>query len=88
VLLSFEEFLEFTKIKNCHYCDNSIVWDEHNGWRINLDRKNNTLPYTKENCVVCCKLCNYSKSDKYTYEEWKAMTDALKLYRMEASNAG
>ena len=34
-----------------------------------IDRKNNNLGYTVDNCVPCCKQCNYSKRDM-GFEEW------------------
>ena len=62
-------FLEFTKINKCYYCDGDIKW--HAYWvegkrnnHYNLDRKNNNEGYTKNNCVVCCELCNYMKRMK------------------------
>ena len=76
-LLSYEEFLEFTKISSCHYCTAPIAWSEHNfknGWAYNLDRKDNNTGYLKDNCVVCCTRCNFSKSDRFSYDEWYAMT--------------
>lgn len=79
--LNFEDFLKFTEIKNCHYCNTKILWMEyqyHNNQYTRggyfLDRKNNNLGYSIENCVVSCTKCNKAKSDKYTYEEWWGMT--------------
>lgn len=64
--LSFSDFLEFTKIENCHYCGCPVTWREHrrhtkdySGY--NLDRKDNNEGYMKDNCVVCCEVCNYMK---------------------------
>jgi len=64
--LTFGEFLEFTKIDKCHYCGNQVTWNAHrhsgkvyHGY--NLDRKDNDDGYTKNNCVVCCDVCNYMK---------------------------
>jgi hypothetical protein len=34
-----------------------------------VDRKDNNIGYTTENCVSCCKLCNNSKNTLAT-EEW------------------
>ena len=28
-----------------------------------VDRRNNLLGYTKENCVTCCEICNRAKKD-------------------------
>jgi 5-methylcytosine-specific restriction endonuclease McrA len=82
--ISYEDFLEYTKIVNCHYCLDKIVWypftrdtKDHSvvSRSYNLDRKNNDLGYTKENCVVCCWKCNSAKSARYTYDEWYGMTE-------------
>ena len=73
--LTLEEFLEFIKITKCHYCNAEIKWYERHSkyyessYAYNLDRKDNTTGYTKENCVVCCKLCNFTKANRFTYDE-------------------
>lgn len=73
VKITYEEMLSYTKIKCCHYCGDEIKWYERKrgckSARYNLDRKDNALGYTKENCVVCCKECNYTKSNYFTYNE-------------------
>ncbi len=74
--LTYEEFLKFTKINNCTYCQSKIHWLAHvpahyrgeTGY--NLDRKDPNKAYSKENCVVCCKICNWSKNDLFTHEEF------------------
>jgi hypothetical protein len=70
VTLTFEEFLEFTAIKNCHYCAAAIFWRRSGRVAYNLDRMNPMLPYLKSNLVVCCPRCNYAKGHYFTYEEW------------------
>lgn len=64
--LTFDDFLLFTQIPECYYCGDFVKWMPHrksnNPFVYNLDRKNNTLGYTKENCVVCCPTCNKLKS--------------------------
>lgn len=47
----------------CHYC----LADPAGG----IDRVINDVGYIPENCVPCCKLCNYMKRD-YDYHEFKA----------------
>lgn len=79
VRLTYEEFLEFTKQKQCHYCLAWLDWAKDQ--RYNLDRMNNDLGYTKENCVVCCPRCNYGKSNLFTYQEWYGMTDWFRMFR-------
>ena len=77
--LSYEEFLEFTKEKQCHYCYDDIHWVEYNltanGSSYNLDRKDNNRGYIMGNCVTCCWKCNESKKNNFTYEQWYGMTE-------------
>jgi hypothetical protein len=83
--LSYEGFLRFTEIDECHYCGAFIAWAPYSNrqtyGRYHLDRKDSKLGYTKGNLVVCCGDCNHSKLDIYTYEEWVCMTAALKQFR-------
>lgn len=83
--ITFQEFLEFTKITKCHYCLNEIKWYPYRYnylygvkskdiVRYNLDRKDSFKGYDINNLVVCCSRCNYGKSNIYTYEEWFGMT--------------
>ncbi len=77
VSLTYAEFLEFVKTTKCHYCGDKVFWTKFNlsinGSSYNLDRKDNTKGYSKENCVVCCKRCNKGKSDIFNDEEWLAI---------------
>ncbi len=87
-VLSYNEFLTFVDNKNCHYCERLITWNEHNitgkvTCRYNLDRKDNSLGYSKENCVVCCKECNMIKSDRFTYSQFVQIGTLLKKFREE-----
>jgi hypothetical protein len=65
VTFTFDEFLLFTNTKKCYYCENKIEWTKYRksqgSQRYNLDRKDNSKGYTLDNCVVCCKRCNYVK---------------------------
>ena len=88
VELSYEEFVEFSKITNCHYCNAEIVWANFNrntkrATSYHLDRKDNNIGYTKENCVVCCPRCNRGKCDMFSYDEWFAMTKVFRDKRSE-----
>lgn len=80
--LTFSEFLEFVNVKVCHYCGTLITWPERSRYLNDrqdktlrsksayyLDRKDNSVGYTKNNCVVCCPLCNGIKGNKLTYSE-------------------
>ena len=49
--------------KSCVYCGKT-------GWDIiGCDRKDNSLPHTKANCVPCCTECNIRKG-KMNYEDY------------------
>jgi hypothetical protein len=72
-ILSYEDFLKFVNITNCHYCDQPIDWHKHRkigqSTAYNIDRKNNNIGYVYDNCVVCCQRCNKVKSNEFNYEE-------------------
>lgn len=69
--LTYEEFLKYTEIKNCHYCSDNINWSEFGGnYNYYLDRKDNTIGYITYNCVVCCGICNHTKGNRFTYNEF------------------
>ena len=87
--MSYEEFLVFTAVPECHYCGVAIVWNQHNitgrvTCRYNLDRKDNEVGYTKENCVVCCKECNIVKGDRFTYEQFLQIGAVIRTFRCSA----
>jgi len=85
--LSYEEFIGYTKEERCHYCDERVNWvlracDRPKlGYSYNLDRKNSEIGYSTDNCVVCCRRCNWSKSDQFSYEEWKQIGNTIKSWR-------
>lgn len=66
--LSKDQFYHIIKQK-CHYCNiepmqiyvqsNSALPVSYNG----IDRVDSSLGYVIENCVPCCKTCNYAKRD-------------------------
>lgn len=79
--LTFQEFLGFTKITQCEYCDSPIQWKpysdkKHAGY--NIDRKDNSKGYTKENCVVCCSQCNRVKNNSFSHEEMRKLGSCIK----------
>lgn len=82
----FDIDLEQFKImisQNCHYC-NSLPsprknYDESfvcNG----IDRIDNLLGYSLENCVPCCSMCNIAKNNN-SYDSFLSWIDKLVLYR-------
>jgi 5'-deoxynucleotidase YfbR-like HD superfamily hydrolase len=84
VTLTYKEFLEFTKTTKCHYCDSDVLWSKRvnrgkGSSCTNLDRKDNSLGYSKDNCVVCCGCCNRTKGDRFTYDEFMLLSHGLRL---------
>lgn len=75
--ITYEQFLSFTEIAECHYCAGGIAWTEHNlvrhGGAYHLDRKDNDQGYHVDNCVVCCKSCNRTKLHALSYDEMRVV---------------
>ena len=85
VLISYDDFVEIaTTNPTCHYCDSPLVWAAHNLTRSssasNLDRKDPSQPYQKENIVSCCIRCNKAKLDHFTYNEWVEIAQVIKSW--------
>lgn len=72
--LTLDEFGHITK-QNCFYCGlepkqvNRIPTLNGDYVYNGIDRIDSNIGYTKENCVPCCKRCNYAKRDA-TQEEF------------------
>jgi 5-methylcytosine-specific restriction endonuclease McrA len=86
VEISYEQFVGLTKIKECHYCGDVIIWLDYRKCNrrsnaSNLDRKENSVGYTLENVVVCCVRCNLSKNNHFTYEQWKQLGEVIKNWK-------
>lgn len=73
--ITYNDFVQFTSTTKCHYCGDTIIWNPRRMRKKNyaaayhLDRKDNYLGYTKDNRVVCCSLCNSTKTNQFSYEE-------------------
>ncbi len=81
VNLSYEDYLTFT-YKPCHYCNVKIPWEPWSfkkGYNKSyyLDRKDNSKGYSVKNCVSCCTECNYTKGNRYSYEEFCLLSEGL-----------
>lgn len=87
--ITYGQFLEITQ-KKCFYCgrepkkvmkphpiatlihNNPDYWYIYNG----IDRIDNSVGYTLDNCVPCCTECNFLKRDKDYY---KFMSTVLRI---------
>jgi len=83
VEMTYEEFLHFTSILNCHYCGEPVHWAKCStaGRAYNLDRIDNDKGYSLGNCVVACCRCNMSRGNRFSYHEWLLMTAPLRMAR-------
>jgi hypothetical protein len=83
--ISYEAFVEFTKVDTCSYCAAPITWAKFfrakHGQNYNLDRKDNSRGYVPGNLVVACMCCNFARGNRYSFDEWTVMASALKNYR-------
>lgn len=81
--LTFEEFLCFTHVPLCFYCETPLVWRAYvtrgQSAACNLDRKDSNGAYEKENLVCCCGICNRLKSDRFTFEQMCSLAPTLKI---------
>lgn len=94
--MPFQDFYEMSQL-NCYYCNKepsnkqNVATSKssekfckeatfiYNG----LDRVDNNLGHSKENCVPCCKICNYAKRER-SVEDFKSWV--LKTYRYYVLN--
>lgn len=85
--LSKEKFVELTK-QNCIYCgiEPSLLYkhrkniEDDRGYIYNgIDRKINSLGYTIENSVPCCKTCNVMKGSML-FEEWEKWIEKISMH--------
>lgn len=67
------EHLLFGKCVYCGQSPNQLIKTVNHSALVNgIDRVDNTLGYVEENCVSCCKFCNYAKgaSSLKEFKEW------------------
>lgn len=94
--ISYEEFLEFTKIGECCYCLTLIQWNKtrvvsatkRQTSCVNLDRLDSDLGYSAGNLVVCCPRCNFFKSSFVSVEAMKEIGPILAKYDTGAPYRG
>ena len=56
------------------------------GLALEVDRKDNSKPYSPSNCVLACYPCNNAKSDVFSYEEFREIGHVIeKIKKRETS---
>lgn len=62
--LTFEDFCRLTA-QDCVYCGTSPreIHKSRKKWHVSngIDRENNSIGYVLDNCVTCCRTCNFMK---------------------------
>lgn len=71
---------QFTELINklCHYC---VGMFPGTNTCYGIDRKNNLLGYTYENCLPCCGTCNKIKNNFLSVEETEVAVKAIMKLR-------
>lgn len=86
--ISKEEFFDICG-KNCFYCDAPAAPKSHGYKRADksvysangIDRVNPNIGYVFDNCVPCCKICNFMKTDKTQSEFINKITEIFQNTR-------
>lgn len=63
------EFISKALDKPCFYCDYPST---------GLDRLNNNLGHSEENCIPCCKDCNIARGNRFSPDEMVIIGNAIK----------
>lgn len=70
--LTFNNFVALFRKSECFYCG---------GESTGLDRLDNNIGYSIDNCVPCCRTCNRVKGDILDYEETFIVINAIQKVR-------
>ncbi len=66
-------FIKDSLLKPCIYCGFPST---------GLDRIDNKIGHTEENCIPACKECNIARMDNFTVEEMKLIGETIRLIKM------
>lgn len=79
ITIQYTDYVEFTEVPSCFYCEIPIPWNPERQFSYFLDRKDNGRGYDKDNVVVCCSTCNYIRGAHLSFEEMLILVPSLKL---------
>lgn len=90
--LTSDEFFTMNK-ENCYYCGQEPSGRMRQGtpdiYIYNgIDRVDNDKGYFKENCVACCKYCNFAKSDLTTEDFFARVNRIYNIHIKNKENGG
>lgn len=77
--LDEEWFFLTIEDKPCHYC--GMVED-----RMGVDRLDNSVGHTKNNCVPCCQTCNRVRLDVFSPEEMKLIGAVIRKIKQDRAH--
>jgi hypothetical protein len=75
---TIEEFIAMMKDSHCVYCG-----DTEN---LGLDRVDNSLGHSRGNVVVCCNLCNMTKGNRFTFDEFRILGEKINEIKTRRKN--
>lgn len=84
--ITFDNFIEAFTCRPCHYCfsiPNNVEKANGGGsftWN-GIDRKDNSVGYTQNNCVPCCSICNMMKRTM-GYQEFLDHVEKIYKYKL------
>jgi len=74
--ITYDEYIVLIDSK-CYYCNQTLPKAG-----CGLDRIDNLRGYELDNVIPCCSTCNMARGKRYTVSEFKAMMEALIMYRL------
>jgi len=72
--ISFDEYCN--SIDKCYYCGDNTKES------LGYDRINNDLGHIKENCIVCCELCNRTRGHAFSVKQMELLGEVIKQFDM------
>jgi len=61
----------------CVYCKVELQFVENNNTLASIERIDNTIGHTKNNCVIACLWCNNTRGYRYTHNEFHEYIQTL-----------
>lgn len=70
--MGVREFCKTLAESRCYYCGSTSD--------IGFDRISNTDGHNKDNVVICCRLCNMTRGDRFTVEQMRKIGEVIKTF--------